>query len=213
MRGHRRPPGVAHAVGGSNAKRAGNDFEAALEAMHERWRHAGIAALQRGHPATVVAGHRSGRPTIRYTGKNGVDFVGVYRTFAVAIEAKSRAGVVHFELIDREDRDTERIECQWLIDQDRAGALAFYLVRDPELGRVYGITAEHFPTLLGGGKVRLREDITPAHRFAQTAPPALVPCLERTEAEVVRCQVTGADCWPWPSLFPQLPQLPPPPSR
>lgn len=199
---------LAHAIGGRNAKRAGNDFEDELDAMHERWRAAGTAALQRGHPATVVAGHRSGRPAIRYTGKNGVDFVGVYRTFAVAIEAKSRAGAVHFALLDREDRDTERAECQWLIDHARAGALAFYLVRDPEFGRVYAITAEHFPTLIGGGKVRLREDNTPAHRRGGVAPRACLPCLERTEADLVRCRVLGTDCWPWPRLFPHLPPLP-----
>lgn len=188
--------------GGAIAKQQGKAFEQELETMHQRWRELGIGAIQRGNPAII----RRGREVV-IVGKGGVDFVGHFAGVPVAYEAKSRNGSTRLELLDRAGRNNEEVECRFLLDFARAGALGFYLVRDPSLRRCYIVHERaHLMALLDGAGVRLRRDLT--DREAPGA--ALVPCLEyASEQEILLALARRRDLWPWPKLLlPHLEALP-----
>lgn len=184
------PAGLLRSAGALAAKRAGDDFESELDAMHEPWRAAGVCALQ---PAAVKTVRVKGQVVV--TGKSGVDRVGTYRGRPVAFDAKSHSGQASFALLGK--RGTERAECEFLADFARAGGTAFFLVRDPELLRVYLVGSVHFPALLAGDRVRLRDDKTTTLGL----PLPVVPCLQRTPDDVVRALATGRPLWPWPDLL------------
>lgn len=184
------PAGLLRSAGALAAKRAGDDFESELDAMHAPWIAAGVCRFQHAAVKTVRA-----KGELIVTGKSGVDRVGVFRGQPVAFDAKSHRGEASFALLGK--RGTERAECAFLADFARAGGTAFFLIRDPELLRVYLVGPAHFPALLAGDRVRLRDDKTPTLGL----PLPLVPCLQRTPDDVVRTLATGRPLWPWPDLL------------
>lgn len=188
---------VASSMGGASAKRAGDDFERELDETHAAY--GSHCAFARGHPGTNVS-RKGGVPKVYHTKKNGVDFVGVARAFPVALEAKSHDGEASFTLKKLNDpRSSERAELDFLRAFSMAGGLAFYLVRDESLGRVYLIGSEHFARLAGGGSVPLR-----AFKRTGPNPPALVPMLECSSQDRLIRSARREPIWPWFTLFPEL---------
>ena len=132
------------------------------------------------------------------TGKTGVDRVGVFRTYAVALELKSRNGAASFALLKLDAKhSSDRAEVEYLTAAARAGSAVGYLVRDETLSRVYLVGAEHLSALAAGGSVRLRSDLPEAR--------PLVPCLAVPPLELVRRSAMTRPLWPWPTLFTELP--------
>lgn len=191
---NRFPAHLAKTMQAAAAQASGSAFQAELDRMHERWRALGFAQFQRQNVATM----RRGRE-VRVVGKSGVDYVGVVNGHAVAYDAKVRSGLQSLALLDR--RGTEENEVLQLEGFARAGATTFLLVQDPELFRAYVVGPAHYPTLLRGDSVALRERLTISVR----RPPALVPCVEWPDQQrMVRALGSGIDLWDWTSLFPYL---------
>jgi len=184
--------------GGARAHAAGKDFEGELEQQHARWRRDGLACIQRGNPKTV----RRPDGSFQIVGKGGVDFVGTFSGRPIAFDAKNRSGVASLSLKDAKSRDNELTEALFLLDTHRAGGLGFYLIRDPELRRVYLVhLRDDIERLVAGDAVRLRRD---ARGVAPLEP--VVPFLEHaSDHAMMIAQATGRDLWPWPQLlFPSL---------
>lgn len=194
---------VASRVGGKRAHDAGRDFEAELDHGNAWYTAQRWCKLQKANAQVRVT-----KGETFLVGKGGVDRVGVFAGVPIAFEAKNRTGCASFALLDRKGRDNEAKELRDLIEFSRAGALAFYLVRDADLMRVYAIGAEHFAMLESGYSVRLREDVRRGVA-AHVPPRALVPALEITESARVRALASGKPIWEWPRLFPrELPNQP-----
>jgi penicillin-binding protein-related factor A (putative recombinase) len=162
-------------AGGRKAKAAGGEFEAELVATHQLLAARGVPlAVARAHPPVV------GNPVtgLRYSGKGQVDFVGAYAGRAIAFDAKNARGQGSYK---QDPRDAHEIT--FLLQVRAAGGLAFLLIRDPELGRVYLV--DDLDALDRGESVQLR-----AH--ARHGSAALVPCIEQADG---KCR------WDWTQLL------------
>ena len=132
----------------------GGSFEDVVEAVLSQYGH-----VQRGHPATKVVGHRTGKPRTIYTAKNGVDFVGVAWSQPVAIEAKRLPGAA--SLSGAKDSST-RNEALWLTRFYAKNGRGAFLIFDPEAdggrGEVYLVDGLYRLARIGGGsRVLLRD--------------------------------------------------------
>ena len=115
-----------------------------------------------------------------------MDYVGAWDGVPVAFDAKSAEGRASYAHDPK-----KRHELEFLERFRAAGGLAFLLVRDAALGRVYCV-ADLAP-LLAGESVPLRVDLRDGG-----AP--LVPCLARPDAHVAVALVTGRPVWDWREL-------------
>lgn len=185
MRPGGRPPAGFGSRRGRAAHAQGDAFQAELDATHAALAAAGVPlVLSRGNPRV------GGTPAtgLFYAGKGDVDYVGTLEGRPVAFDAKSEAGAASYRHLERDMH-----ELDFLLDFRRRGrALAFLLVRDVELGRVYLV--EDLAPLRAGGAVALR-----AHARDGAAP--LVPALERTEQERLLAQALGRPVWDWVTLL------------
>jgi penicillin-binding protein-related factor A (putative recombinase) len=191
---------------GARAKQQGAEFENELNRTHDELCH----RIQLQQAAVSSKRLRDGRVIV--TGKSGVDYVGVANGLPVAFDAKNRIGVTTFALeLKREDakrQGTERAECEFLLAHTIAKGVSFFLVRDPELARIYAIGgAANLSALLQGEGIRLRDNLI-GRQTGRQRPRALVPALDLTEAEESAWRRLGIVRWDWTVLLAQLQQQP-----
>jgi hypothetical protein len=122
-----------------------------------------------------------------FKAKADVDYFGVADSRAVAFDAKSRAGEMHFAY---DPRDMHQLD--FLIRFHQAGGIGCILVRDEELNRVYLLGRDAILMLRAGYDVELRRDL----RGISTGDP-LVPCLIRDERQQLEATARGTPIWPW----------------
>lgn len=172
----------ARVQGGAAARAAGRAFEAELVATHD-------ALVQLGAPLAVARAHPpvGGPPhALHYAGKGQVDFVGTFAGRGVSFDAKSVAGAATYT---HDPRDVH--ELHFLRRTRAAGGLAFLLVRDPALHRVYLV--DDLEALIAGHAVTLR-------RHAREGATPCVLSLQLREHDVALRLATGQPVWDWTSL-------------
>jgi recombination protein U len=173
---------------GQRARQAGRSFERELDLTNAIYAQRGWACLGRGHPEV---GGIPGKG-LYFKGKADVDYFGVADGRPIAYDAKSRAGEVYF---DFDSRDFHQLD--FLLRFQKAGGVAFLLVRDHDLGRIYLLGVDPIRRLRDGVPVQLRREL----RGAADAGAPIVPCVVVTEQQQLEACARLTPIWPWLELL------------